>query len=149
MFYNSFILKYALIHVMSFYTIDTSKTTLVWPTRICQCRLKTHVIILLIALLWLYIFHFFFSMIILLWLLSKHQIKHYNNKKYYIMSHTFHLVQKEIRYFIRKLVIFPIEYALVVFIGKYRWKYFFSGITVGKEEIKKKLRNTMTYHFYI
>ena len=57
---------------------------------------------------------------ILLWLLSKHQIKYYNNKKYYIMSHTFHLVQKEIRYFIRKLVIFPIEYALAVFIGKYR-----------------------------
>ena len=57
---------------------------------------------------------------ILLWLLSKHQIKYYNNKKYYIMSHTFHLVQKEIRYFIRKLVIFPIEYALAVFIDKYR-----------------------------
>jgi len=54
------------------------------------------------------------------------------------MSHTFHLVQKEIRYFIRKLVIFPIEYALAVFIGKYRWKYFSSGITMGKEEMKKK-----------
>lgn len=57
---------------------------------------------------------------ILLWLLSKHQIKYYNNKKYYIISHIFHLVQKEIRYFIRKSVIFPIKYALAVFIGKYR-----------------------------
>jgi hypothetical protein len=56
------------------------------------------------------------------------------------MSHTFHLVQKEIRYFIRKLVIFPIEYALAVFIGKYRWKYFFSGIIVGKEEMKKQTK---------